>query len=58
MVAIFASNYGEAVMENAATEITVDDHFDIRTKEAILFGQTVVVNLLKSIVTIFNILIL
>ena len=31
----------------AAIEVTVDDHFDIRTKKAILFGKTVVVDLLK-----------
>ena len=38
---------GEAVVEDAAIEVTVDDHFDIRTKKAILFGKTVVVDLLK-----------
>jgi hypothetical protein len=58
MAAVFASNSGEAVMENAAIEVTVDDHFDIRRKKAILFGKTVVVNLFKSLVMILNTLII
>ena len=58
MAAVFASNSGEAVMEDAAIEVTVDDHFDIRRKKAILFGKTVVVNLFKSLEIILNTLII
>ena len=49
MVAGFASDPGEAVMEDAAIKITVNHPFDIGTKKAIPFGKTVVVNLFKSL---------
>jgi hypothetical protein len=54
MAAVFASDPGEAVVEDAAIEVTVDDHFDIRTKKTILFGKTVVVNLFKSLKMLLN----
>jgi hypothetical protein len=54
MAAVFASDPGEAVVENAAIEVTADDHFDIRTKKDILFGKTIVVNLFKSLKMILN----
>ena len=58
MAAVFASDPGESVMENAAIEITVNDHFDIRTKKTILLGKTVVVNLFKYLKMILNTLII
>jgi hypothetical protein len=58
VAAVFASDPGEAVMKDAAIEVTVNDRFDIRTQETILFGKTVVVNLLKSLEIIFNTLII
>jgi len=58
VTAVFASNPGEAVMENAAIEVTVNDPFDIRTKKSILFGKTVVVNLFKSLKMLLNALII
>jgi hypothetical protein len=54
VAAVFASDPGEAVVEDAAIEVTVDDHFDIRTKKAILFGKTVVIDPLKFLEVIFN----
>ena len=58
MAAVFASYPGEAVMEDAAIEITVNHPFDIGTKKAIPFGKTVVVNLFKSLEMILNTLII
>jgi hypothetical protein len=58
VAAVFASDPGESVIEDAAIEITVNDHFDIRTKKAILFGKTVVINLFKSLKMILNALII
>jgi hypothetical protein len=58
MPAVFASDSGEAVMEDATIEVTVNDHFDVRTKKSILFGKTVVVNLFKSLEMILNTLII
>jgi predicted DCC family thiol-disulfide oxidoreductase YuxK len=54
MAAVFASDPGKAVMEDAAIEVTVNDHFDIRTKKAILFGKTVVIDLFKSLKMILH----
>ena len=58
MAAVFASNPGEAVMEDAAIEVTVNDHFDIRAKKTISFGKTVVITLFKSLEMILNALII
>ena len=58
VAAIPASDPGKAVMEDAAIEVTVNDRFDIRKKKAILFGKTVVVDLLKSLKMILNTLII
>ena len=58
MAAVFASHPGEAIMEDAAIEVTVNDPFDIRTQKTILFGKTVVVDLFKSLEMIFNTLII
>lgn len=58
MPAVFASDSGEAVMEDATIEVTVNDHFDGRTKKSILFGKTVVVNLFKSLEMILNAMII
>ncbi len=58
MAALFASDPGEAVMKDAAIEITVNQPFDIGTKKAIPFGKTVVVNLFKSLEMIHNTLII
>jgi hypothetical protein len=55
VAAVCASDPSEAVVEDAAIEVTVDDHFDIRTKKSILFGKTVVVNLFKSLEMILKI---
>jgi len=49
VAAVFAPDSGEAVMEDAAIKVTVNDHFDIRTKKAILFRKTVVIDLFKSL---------
>jgi hypothetical protein len=40
MAAVFASDPGKAIMEDAAIEITVNNQFDIGTKETILFERT------------------
>ena len=58
MAAVFASHLGEAVTEDAAIEVTVDDLFDIRAQETILFGKTVVTDLFKSLKMILNTLII
>ena len=58
MSAVFASNSGKAVMEDAAIEVTVNNHFDIRTQKTILFGKTVVIDLFKSLKMILNTLII
>ena len=58
MTAVFASDPGEAVMEDAAIKITVNHPFDIGTKKAIPFSKTVVVNLFKSLEMILNALII
>ena len=58
MTAIATLDPGKAVMENAAIEVTVNDHFGIRTKKAILFGKTVVINLLESLKMTLNTLII
>ena len=58
MATIFASHPGKTIMQDAAIEITKNDHFDIRTKKTILFGKTVVVNLFKSLKMILNTLII
>ena len=54
MAAVFESNPGEAIMEDAAIEITVNYQFDIRTKKTIPFGKTVVINLFESFEMILN----
>lgn len=54
MAAVFASHPGEAFMEDAAIEITVNDPFDIRPQKTVMFGKTVVVDLFKSLKMIFN----
>ena len=54
MAAVFASEPGEAIMEDAAIEIAVNDQFDIRPKEAILPGKTLIINLFKSLKMILN----
>ena len=48
MAAVFASNPGEAIMEDAAIDITVNYQFDISTKKTMPFGKTVVINLFES----------
>jgi hypothetical protein len=58
VAAVFAPDSGEAVMEDAAIKVTVNDHFDIRTKKAILFRKTVVIDLFKSLKMILNALII
>ena len=58
MAAVFASNPGESVMEDAAIKVAVNYQFDIRTKKTIPFGKTVVVNLLKYLKMILNTLII
>ena len=58
MAAIFASQPGIAVMEDAAIEITLNDHCSIRTQKTVMFGKTVVVDLFKSLKMIFNTLII
>jgi hypothetical protein len=58
VAAVFASHPGEAVMEDAAIEVTVNNLFDIRTQKTILFGKTVVINLFKSLKMILNTLII
>ena len=58
VAAVFASHLGEAVTEDAAIEVTVDDLFDIRAQETILFGKTVVTDLFKSLKMILNTLII
>ena len=58
MAAVFASDSGEAIMEDAAIEITANNQFDIGTKETILFGKTVIVDLFKSLKMLLNTLII
>jgi len=58
VAAVFASHPGDAVMQDTAIEVTVNDHFDIRTQKTILFGKTVVINLFKSLKMILNTLII
>lgn len=54
MAAVFTFDAGETIVEDAAIEVTVNDPFDIRTKKAILFGKTVVIDLLKFLKVILN----
>jgi hypothetical protein len=58
MAAVIASDPGEAVMEDAAIEITINYLFNIRTKKTILFGKTVVVNLLELFKMVLNALVI
>ena len=55
---VFAFNAGETIVEDAAIEVTANDHFDIRAKKTISFGKTVVVNLFKSLKMILNALVI
>ena len=58
MTTVFASDPGEAIMEDATIQITINDRLDIRTKKTILFGKTVIVDLFKSIKMILNTMII
>lgn len=58
MAAVFASDPGKAVMEDAAIEVSVNDPFDIRTKKAILFSKTVVVDVFQRFKVVFNALVI
>ena len=54
MAAVFAPDSGEKIVEDAAIQIAVDHVFHISTEEAILGGETVVIDLLKRLKMIFN----
>jgi hypothetical protein len=58
VAAVFASDTGEAVVQDASIEITVNHPFDMGTKKTILFGKTVVIDLFKSLKMIFTTLII
>jgi hypothetical protein len=58
MAAVFTSVPGEAIMEDAAIEITVNDQFDIRPKEAILLGKALIVDLFQRFKIVLNALII
>lgn len=58
MAAVFASDPGEAMAQDAAIEKTVNHPFDVGTKEAILFGKTVVIDLFKRLKMILDTLII
>ena len=58
MAAVFASDPGKAVMEDSAIEVSVNDPFDIRTKKAILFSETVVVDVFQRFKVVFNALVI
>jgi hypothetical protein len=58
MVAILAFNPSKAIMEDAAIKITVNDLSHIRPEKAILFGKTLVIDLLKRLEMVFNALII
>jgi hypothetical protein len=58
MAAIFASNPGEAVMEDAAIKIAVDHLLHIGAEEAVLGGKALVIDLLKFLKVILNALVI
>jgi hypothetical protein len=58
VAAVFASDPGEAIMEDAAIQVTVNDHSDIRPEKTVLFGETAAVNQFKSLKMIINTLII
>jgi len=51
---VLALDAGKTIVENAAIKIAVDHVFHISTEEAILGGETVVIDLLKRLKMIFN----
>jgi hypothetical protein len=58
MSAVFASDSGETVVEDAAIKITVNHLLHISTEETILGGEALVIDLLKFLKMILNALVI